>query len=341
MTGNDVRSPQVGYGGNEPDGHASFAHAKVLADRRFLGVDRATDAPAQQEHQEMTEINWTEEQRARLQDAIDAEIENSRLADKIIRAVPVPANDRAVARDRYIYPNPGAAPPVIEGIDETFVDLGADNQEAFSLTKLQTEDPDLSRALVRVRRATQQLARSHDTSVFRVAIRDELDREAPGPGAPSVPGYHNIVAICEDVRGSGRYGDGLATAAAEAVAELDGEGYRSGFVMVAGQAVFRQLHQRVPGAADLPVVAVRALLDDGPIHRSAVLPQDEALVLSISGEEVDRAVAVGPTLEFLRVGANENREFRVYERFLTRFKQTYAAVLLRLAPAPAPAPAGP
>jgi len=283
----------------------------------------------------MTELNWTEEQMARMKEAIDAEIENSRLAHKLIPDFRMGPNDRAVARDRYIYPNARARPPVAEGIDESFVDLGPDSQTLFTLTKLQTEDPDLSRALVRVRRAAQQLARRHDEAVFRTAIRDNLDANAPAPGNAPVPGYHNIVHIDEDAD-TGRYGDGLATATAAAIAALDSEGYRSGFVIIAGQEVFRHLHERVPGAADLPIKAVRGLLEDGPVHRSAVLPANEALVLSISGQEVDRAVAVSPTLEFLRIGANENRDFRLYERFLARFKQSYSAVLLRLCAAPAP-----
>ena len=72
------------------------------------------------------------------------------------------------------------------------------------------------------------------------------------------------------------------------------------------------------------------MLEGGPVRRSAVLKEDEALVLAVGGSQIDRAVAVKPTLEFLRVGGNEMREFRIYERFITRFKETYSAVLLRL-----------
>lgn len=288
----------------------------------------------------MSELNWTDEQRIRVAEVIDTEIENSRLAHKLIPEFKLGANDRAVARDRYIYPNPAADPPVAEGIDETFVDLGPDRQQLFTITKLQAEDPDLARVLVRVRRAAQQLARSHDKAVFRTAIRKDLNANAPAPGAAAVPGYHHLVHVNEDAPGSGRYGDGLATATAAAIAALDGEGYRSGFVKIAGQDVYRHLHERVPGAADLPIRAVKGLLEDGPVYRSAVLPADEALILSITGEEIDRAVAVPPTLEFLRIGANENRDFRLYERFLPRFKQTYSAVLLRLTAAAGAAAAG-
>lgn len=292
----------------------------------------------------MAEFSWSEEQRSIIQEAIATEIENSRLAHKLIPEFKIPPNARAVARNRYIYPNPAAAPPILEGIDETYVPLIPDDQSEvqFSLTKLQVEDDDLDLALVRIRRAAQQLARVHDDAVFGAAIRDDLNANAPAPGAGPVPGYHNIVPIEQDpavVQGPPRYGDGLATATAEAVAALDDEGFRSGYVMIAGREVYRQLHSRVTGAAGLPIRSVKGLLEDGPVDRSAVLPPDEALILSISGEGIDRAVAIAPTLEFLRIGDNENRDFRLYERFLPRFKQTYAAVLLRLTPAPAAAAA--
>jgi uncharacterized membrane protein YgcG len=130
----------------------------------------------------------------------------------------------------------------------------------------------------------------------------------------------------------------MVGATAAAVATLDGQGYRTGYVMVAGPNLYRLLHTRVVGAADLPVVAVRGLLEGGPVHRSTVLPADEALVLSVGAGRIDRAVAVAPSAEFLRIeaaGGDELRLLRIYERFLTRFKETRSVVLLRLNPASA------
>jgi hypothetical protein len=96
---------------------------------------------------------------------------------------------------------------------------------------------------------------------------------------------------------------------------------------------------------------VRGLLGDGPVHRCTVLARDEALVLSVGAGRIDRAVAVSPVAEFLRVEqaappagrrraggppGQELRIWRLYERFITRFKETRSAVLLRLDPAPGP-----
>ncbi len=261
----------------------------------------------------MADFSWTEAQRSIIQEAIDAEIENSRLAHKLIPEYRLTPNDRAVARDRFNYAD--------GKIDETYVDLEEPGQPFF-LTKLQTEDDDVGLARMRVRRAAQELARKHGVEVFRTRLRDVINAKAGNEG------FHPVVPINQP------YSDGLAPAVAAAVAKLDGKGYRTSFVMVAGHDVYKHLHEREPGAADLPIEAVKGLLEDGPVHRSAVLPPDEALILSISGEELDRAVAVDPMLEFQRIGDKENREFRLFERFRIRFKQTYSAVLLRFAAAP-------
>lgn len=260
----------------------------------------------------MAGLNWTEEQQKSIDKVISDEIENSRLAHKLIPEYSLSPSDRTAAQDKYDYTN--------GTINEKHIELEFPKEEFF-LSKLQTEDEDLSLAKMRVRRAAQQLAKKHDRYVFLDTIRKEINNNRSGK---KPDGYHEVLDI------KSPYNDNLVSVVANAIGKLDSEGYRTGYVMVAGKDVWTYLHTRATGAADLPVKAVKGLLDDGPVHRSAVLPDNEALILSISGGEIDRAVAEHPTLEFLRVGKNENREFRLYERFLTRFKQTYAAVLLQL-----------
>ena len=259
----------------------------------------------------LTMFNWTDEQRSRIDEAIEAEIENSRLAHKLIPKFTLSPTDRAVARDRFTYENGTIT------IDETYrnLDVLPEPPEPFFLTKLQTEDDDLIRARALVRRAAQRLARDEDEAVFRIAIANEIEDHEGDDG------FHHVVPIPFPVY------ECVVFAVAAALVKLDDHGYRSAFVMIAGQGVYTALHTR-GGAADLPVKAVQGLLEGGPVHRSTVLKSGHALILSISGEEIDRAVAEDPTLEFLRIGDNEDRHFRLYERFLTRFKQTYSAVLL-------------
>jgi uncharacterized linocin/CFP29 family protein len=260
----------------------------------------------------MLELNWTEDQQHKIKQAIDDEIENSRLAHRVIPEHSLSPADRTVARDTYIYGGGLAR----DAIDEAHDDLDEVSM-LFSITKLQAEDADLANASTRVRRAAQQLALSHDEAVFRTTIRNRIDANQ------GKDGIQDIVNIPAPIS------DGIVAASADAVARLDAQGYRSGYVLIAGQEIYTQLHTRSPGQADLPVKAVTGILEGGPVHRSSVLPANEAILLSISGAEIDRAVAIRPALEFQRIGDNTDRELRLYERFLTRFKQTLSAVLLR------------
>ena len=286
--------------------------------------------------------NWTDAQQQLIHETIRDEVEDSRLAHKIIPEYSLVSSARAVAADTFSY--------VTKRVDdETQLSLD-ERQEPFSLTRQQAEDSDLSSAVVVIRHATQRLAIDHDTRVFQNAIRDTINTAALTVAADKVPGASPEAVKAgqdaeasfnkiQDVDRNGNSGEGMVGATAAAVATLDGEGYRTGYVMVAGTEIYKRLHTRAPGAADLPIVAVRGLLDGGPVHRSTVLPTDEALVLSVGAGRIDRAVAVAPSAEFLRIEAaagDELRLLRVYERFLTRFKETKSAVLLRLKAAPAP-----
>lgn len=273
------------------------------------------------------------------------EIDHSRLAHRVIPEFPLPDSARSVAADKYYY-DTGA----VDDVNQVSLE---ERQEPFQLTKAQDEDEDLSSAQVIVRRAAQRMARGDDDRVFKVAIRDPIDA---GQGQRDYQNLVDVDRLVDVLGGASRLnGEGLVAATSTAVFQLDADGYRSGYVMVAGQRMYQLLHTRAVGAADLPIVAVRGLLGDGPVHWSTSLPEEEALVMSVGAGRIDRAVAVSPVAEFLRVEpqavripivpppaippSDEFRLWRLYGRFVTRFKETRSAVLLRLEPA-APAAAG-
>jgi hypothetical protein len=268
---------------------------------------------------------WTDAQQQLVTQTIQHEVEDSRLAHKVIPEYTLATSARAVSAETFDY-----ATGRVDDVTQLALE---ERQEPFSLTRQQAEDDDLSSAVVIIRRATQRLAIDHDDRVFRVSIRDPIDNAANTPGAAGAGNFNPIVVVAR-VDDSG---EGMVAATAAAVATLDGQGYRTGFVMVAGLNLYRLLNSRATGAADLPIVAVRGLLEGGPVHRLTVLNDDEALVLSVGAGRIDRAVAVAPVAEFLRVEQAQGEElrlWRLYERFLTRFKETKSAVLLRLSPPP-------
>ncbi len=261
----------------------------------------------------MNGLNWTGEQDALLNGVITEETENTRLAHKIIPEYEISSRARSVSADAFDY--------VENTVDDETQLAVEEPSEDLVLTKLQVDDEDLARAIVSVRRAVQRLARAHDEAVLTEGIRTPIENNQ------GAAGFNDVVTIAPP------NGDGLVAGTAAAIAALDGAGYREGYVLVAGQGVYTLLHTRVQGAAELPITAVQGLLGGGPVYRSAVLPPEEALVLSIGNGHIDRAVGLPPTLEFLRIENNDEYRFRVYERFRTRFKETLSAVLLRLAAA--------
>lgn len=268
----------------------------------------------------MDMAQWTSAQMEVFAQAYQNEISDSRLAHRVIPEFPLADSARSVAADSYDY-GTGA----VDDVTQTPLE---ERQEMFSLTRAQAEDEDLSSAQVIVRRAAQRLSRGDDERVFTRGIRNSIDARQRQPG------YQDRVDVGRIMDPAGNLtGEGLVAATAAAVFALDTDGYRSGYVMVAGPLLYRLLHTRAVGAADLPIVAVRGLLGNGPVHRCTVLPENEALVLSVGAGRIDRAVAVAPVAEFLRIepgAADELRLWRLYERFVTRFKETRSAVLLRL-----------
>jgi hypothetical protein len=309
-----------------------------------------------------------ERQRQLVKQMIEDATEDSRLVHKIIPKYPLAASTRAVSADTLDY-----ATGRVD--DETQVAL-KERQQQFILTRQQAEDPNLATALAVIRRAAQQLARDHDRQIFRVTIRDPIDEAARKPPPPD-PNF-NPIEFIERVDGSG---EGIVPAIARAIATLDDQGYRTGYVVVAGLNLYRLLHSRAVGAADLPIVAVRGLLEGGPVHRSTVLPDNELLLMAVSPERIDDAEAVGPSMEFLRIeeakpavpvavpvavppavpaavanpdadaqaedagdeaAGEELRVFRIYERYRGRFKERRSAIVVRLRAAPeAPPPEAP
>lgn len=268
---------------------------------------------------------WTDVQWQVFRQAYEHEVADARLSHKVIPEFSLATSARAVSADTFDYDSGR-----VDDISQISLD---ERQETFTLTRAQAEDEDLSSAQVIVHRAAQRLGRDDDLRVFTTGIRNPIDAADQGSSA-----YQDVIGVNRVVdAGDNLTGEGLVAATAAAVAALDGDGYRSGYVMVAGPVLYRLLHTRATGAADLPVVAVRGLLGDGPVHRCTVLAEDEALVLSVGAGRIDRAVAVSPVAEFLRVeqstggSRDELRVWRLYERFITRFKETRSAVLLRLA----------
>lgn len=267
----------------------------------------------------MNELNWTEAQLTLVKNLIAEEVEKARLSHKFIPELKLAEDARSVPADEY----DSRANAVDDVKTIPLVEVAA----PVKLTKLQAEDADLSSALLLLRRAANRLARAHDAVVFA---------GQPGPNAlpPTAPASLAAIGgakndgvsatgncVNVDPAKGGSYGEKLVETVADALIQLEGNGYIGSYVLVLGQQLFTDANTPSPGSLVLPKDRLEALLGGGPLHRSSVLPKDQGLLLSLGGEPMDRAIAVTPKFEFLRIGANEIRECRVFERFALRLKE--------------------
>ena len=257
---------------------------------------------------------WLEANNVVIVQAIAAETEQARLSQRLIPPVPVAEQTRFVSIDRFDYDN-----GIVD--DETRVDIER-REERVRIPKLQTDDPDSTRAMVAVRRAAQRLTKQHDQRVFREALADQIENRQ------GQPGIHPLVFV-DPVNGS--IGEGMISAVAAGISLLDDEGYRTGYAIVASNSIWTELHRRGDGSFTIPIEPVRALIDDGPVHRSSVLADGDALLMAVGEGRVDRVVAEDPQLAFVDQG-NDIRNFDLYERFVPRFRETFSATLLRVRP---------
>lgn len=276
----------------------------------------------------MSELNWTAEQEKIVSDLIAEEIEKARLCHKFIPELKVAEDARSISADRY-----DSAKNTVDDVSTIpLVEVAA----PISLTKLQAEDSDLSSALLLIRRAANKLARAHDAIVQGgQPAPDALPRKAAALGLSAIGGsannglFETAQSIDVDPGKSGAtYGEALVGAVAQALVSLENAGYIGSYVLILGQQLFIDANTPSKGSMVLPKDRIEGLLGDGPVHRSGVLDDDKGALISLGGEPMDRAVAVAPKFEFMRIGAGEKRECRVFERFALRLKEKNCVVKL-------------
>ena len=283
----------------------------------------------------MNDLNWTEAQNNIVRDLIAEEIEKARLSHTFIPELKLDETARSVSADEY-----DSTTNVVNDISTIpLVEVTAN----IRLTKLQAEDVDLGAALLLIRRAANRLARAHDAIVFAgQPAANKLPATAPsqpidvvtatggqkndGLSATATPPTPPV-EVGPPAEGES-YGENLVAKVADALVRLETAGYIGSYVLVLGQTLFTDANTPSAGSLVLPKDRLEKLLAGGPVHRSSVLPKNHGLLMSLGGEPMDRAVAVAPKFEFLRIENNETRVCRVFERFALRLKEKDSVIKL-------------
>jgi len=290
-------------------------------------------------------VGWTEQQWEAIDAAVASEVKRVRVVAQVIPPTNVGVNDKTVTIDRM-----NALTRAID--DVTTIPLPEISVQ-FLLDKQQVQQPDLTLALSKARRAASDFARTEDAVLLRglavaangyqpdgVALpaltdiqrgqhRAQYDGLAGSPRNDAfspVPGigFHRV----RRATGGGlAYGPLIVSAVAEAIVMLEAAGQMGPYHLILGRDAFIAALTPNAPALVLPKERIEPLLAS-PIRRSPQLQPDQGVLVSVGGNPTDRVVAVEPTIRFIETTAQDQYRFRVYGVLALRRKEPEAVVRL-------------
>jgi uncharacterized linocin/CFP29 family protein len=209
-------------------------------------------------------------------------------------------------------------------------------------------DPSLKAALGMFRRAANFIARVEDCLIFN-------GRPAPAPPpaltfpANVPPNIQQVTSVTSDtlVPLEGLLGGAAAPRAAVALAglsgvnvvdgiitaigELDDKGYQGPYAVALSQTLFDAICNPNPGNLILPRDRILPFLQ-GPLLRASAIPNNEGVVVSLSGVALELLVAADLSLRFLQTTTEPRYVFRLSERVAVRVREADAIRVLQPPP---------
>jgi uncharacterized linocin/CFP29 family protein len=293
-----------------------------------------------------TQVPWTEEQWARVNQVIQEEASRARVAATFLPLFgPLPGSTDFVRKETISYPLRVPPPPLqeIRIDDRTTIQL-ATLEVKVPVRSAQMADPDMRSVLAAFRRAGNVLARLEDAVVFRGL---EANAQPPSQHSPPQAAVAGIPLIWE-IRGAQR-SDGLlappgsllpivvpaappvgipapeplVNAVARAVFELEGAGHFGPFAAVLGHDYFIRIQTPAAGTV-LPQDQIIPLLGGGSLLRSSIIPRQSGIVVGLGGAPVELVIATDVSLQFLQVTQEPKYLFRVREKMALRIKEADA-----------------
>ena len=283
-----------------------------------------------------SQVPWTDEQWARVNNAIQEEASRARVAATFLPMVgPLPADADFVRREQFVNQNP------IRIEDRLTIRL-ATLQVMVSLRGAQMADPELTSALALFRRAANVLARLEDTVVFDglaagpVLPGDVIPPVAPARGAGQLPagweitggeqnqglwqaGLDNPVPIDIDDQNNGI---NLVRGVSDAIGRLEARGQFGPYAAALDQDLFRIA--QTPDPLVLPQDRIIPFLGGGSLLRCSALPPYTGVMVALGGAPVELVVATDTSLQFLQLTTMPRFVFRVFEKLVLRIKEPAA-----------------
>jgi uncharacterized linocin/CFP29 family protein len=274
------------------------------------------------------QVPWTEEQWARVNQAIQEEAQRARVAAKFLPLYgPVPP-DTDFVRSRKIV---RIANEPLSIADKGTIELST-LQLKVALRGAQLADPEMGSVLSLFRRAANIIARVEDAFVFRGQPGpDELPPDTDDLGAEMSGGQESpgLIDVGDEIGPPVGDGATLVTAVTAAVSHLEAGGHFGPFAVLLSQSFFVMAQQPTPGRPQVtPQDQIVPLLGGGPLLRSSAIPDGRGIVVALGGEPIEIVVATDMSVQFLQVTTSPNYVFRVYEKLALRINDENAVASL-------------
>ena len=299
------------------------------------------------------QVPWTEEQWARVNQAIQEEAQRARVAAKVLPLYgPLPESADFARTEAVSY-----RPLRIADKDTTQL---ATLQVSVRVRGEQLADPEMGSVLTLFRRAANVLARLEDALVFNGYAGYDPDLMPPRPvpplprGAPDVgeqiwggTAAQGLLIDSNDQNDPPKLtppnkiavsgGNGLVDGVVDAIGYLENVGHFGPFAVVLSQELFSTAQKPVnilghgtPSA--VPQDRICPFLGGGPLLRSSALLDGYGLVVALGGAPIELIVATDVSFQFLQVTQPPDHPpyfiFRVYEKVALRIREPDAIVAL-------------
>src|SRR6478736_5647160 len=249
-------------------------------------------------------IIWSPEIWARLDQAVQAEVERTGVAGRLLpTSGPLPGATTVPAN--VIDPN-------AMSISETAVLPLVELSVEFQLTQLQVEaEAQLETALSLATRSANLLAQAEDLLIFQGdrAAGTDLFNNVRRSGS-SGRGLVASAELTEDVVSiDGRFGEQTVEATMRAYAQLQANSQNGPFALVLRTEQFADAFAPLAGTRLVPAERIRPLVSAG-LFGSGAMPDSTGLLMSLGGASMDIVVGVDPVVSFLQVDGEGLFRFR-------------------------------
>jgi uncharacterized linocin/CFP29 family protein len=303
--------------------------------------------------QDNSQVSWTDEQWARVNQVIQEEASRARVAANFLPLYgPLAPSTDFVGDAAVSYPDVagGSTQQKIAIADTDTIKLPTLQVKVY-LRGAQMADPEMTSVLALFRRAANVLARLEDAVIFNGQSAPGGDgRSNPKGGLLDLPRIWEIwggqesggllgpdptgpeprtrthVPIHLDADNGGR----LVAAVSDAISRLEGKGHFGPFAVVLDHNFFLIAQTPNDNSLVLPQDRIIPFLGGGSLLRSSTLPAHSGVVVALGGAPVEIVVATDMSVQFLQVTTDPSFIFRVFEKVALRIKEHAAIMALTL-----------